>query len=210
MKLAPWLPPSALTFPKVLFTLSPATDRSFLDLNHHFTTAPILIHLNPSRQFVVEVDASDVRVGAILSQRSALDLKLHPCAAFSQCLNATERNYVGNRELLAVKLALEGGRHWLEGAELSFIVWTDHKNLEYLHNAKRPTTLRWPWQNTDIPVLEEITHRTSSMAGGIVMLVGHVKMSLQEVYHMREENAFPVTHRVEIACYDNKLSPMML
>ena len=29
--------------------------------------------------------------------------------------------------------------------------------------------LRWPWQNTDIPVLQEIPHRTSSMAGGIVM-----------------------------------------
>ena len=33
--------------------------------------------------------------------------------------------------------------------------------------------LHWPWQNTDIPVLQEITHRTSSMAGGIVMLEGH-------------------------------------
>ena len=47
--------------------------------------------------------------------------------------------------------------------------------------------LRWPWQNTDIPFLQEIMHRTSSMAGGIVMLDGHVRMSLQEVYHMREE-----------------------
>ena len=48
--------------------------------------------------------------------------------------------------------------------------------------------LRWPWQNTDIPVLQETTHRTSSMAGGIVMLEGHVRMSLLEGYHMREEN----------------------
>ena len=57
---------------------------------------------------------------------------------------------------------------------------------------------RWPWQNTDIPFLKEITHRTSSMAGGIVMLEGPVRMSLQEV------------HSVEIACNDNKLSLMML
>jgi hypothetical protein len=35
-------------------------------------------------------------------------------------------------------------------------------------------------------------------------------MSLQEGYHMREEGVFPVTHIVEIACNDNKLSPMML
>ena len=70
--------------------------------------------------------------------------------------------------------------------------------------------LRWPWQNTDIPVLQEITHGTSSMAGGIVMLEDHVKMSLQQGYHMRGEDVFPVTHSVKIACNDNKLSPMML
>ena len=65
-------------------------------------------------------------------------------------------------------------------------------------------------QNTDIPVLQEIMHKTSSMAGGIVMPEGHVRMSLQEEYHMREEDVFPVTHSVEIACNDNKLSPMIL
>jgi hypothetical protein len=48
------------------------------------------------------------------------------------------------------------------------------------------------------------------MAGGIVMLEGHVRMSLQERCHMREEDVFPITHSVEIACTDNKLSPMML
>jgi hypothetical protein len=64
--------------------------------------------------------------------------------------------------------------------------------------------IRRPWQNTDIPVLQEITHRMSSMAGGIVMLEGHVRMSLQEGYHMREEVVFPVAHSVEIACNDNK------
>jgi hypothetical protein len=32
--------------------------------------------------------------------------------------------------------------------------------------------LRWQWQNTDIPVFQEITHRTSSKAGGIVKLEG--------------------------------------
>ena len=51
---------------------------------------------------------------------------------------------------------------------------------------------------------------TTSTADGIVMLEGHVRMSLQEVYHMREEDVFAVTHSVEIACNDNKLSPMML
>ena len=42
------------------------------------------------------------------------------------------------------------------------------------------------------------------------MLEGHVRMSLQEGYHMREEDVFPVMHNVEIAYNGNKLSPMML
>jgi hypothetical protein len=46
------------------------------------------------------------------------------------------------------------------------------------------------------------------MAGGNVMMEAHVRM--QEGYHMREEDVFPVTQSIEIACNDNKLSPMML
>ena len=114
---APWLLLSALTSPKVPFTWSPAADQTFRDIKHCFTTAPILVHPDPSRQFEVEDDASDVGVGAVLSQRSALDLRLHPCAFFSHCLNTTEMNYdVGNPELLAVKM--EEWRHRLEGRNI--------------------------------------------------------------------------------------------
>ncbi len=38
---------------------------------------------DPTRQFVVEVDASEVGVGAVLSQRATSDDKVHPCAFFS-------------------------------------------------------------------------------------------------------------------------------
>ncbi|KAL0177903.1 hypothetical protein M9458_026797, partial [Cirrhinus mrigala] len=52
---------------------------------------------------------------------------------------------VGNRELLAIKLALDEWRHWLEGAQFPFTVITDHKNLQYLRGAKRlnPRQARW-------------------------------------------------------------------
>ncbi|KAJ8350818.1 hypothetical protein SKAU_G00259480 [Synaphobranchus kaupii] len=78
--------------------------RAFELLKARFSSAPILLHPDTSRQFVVEVDASDTGVGAILSQRSASDSKLHPCAFFSRRLSSAERNYdVGDRELLAIK-----------------------------------------------------------------------------------------------------------
>ncbi len=52
---------------------------------------------------------------------------------------------MGNRELRAIKLALEEWRHWLEGAQNPFVVITDHKNLQYLQEAKRlnPRQARW-------------------------------------------------------------------
>ncbi|KAL2077728.1 hypothetical protein ACEWY4_027232 [Coilia grayii] len=112
----------------------------------NYSTTPILRQPDPNEQFIVEVDASDVGVGAVLSQRSADDRKVHPCAFFSHRLSTAERNYdVGDRELLAVKLALEEWRHWLEGGAVPFLVWTDHRNLEYLRSAKRlnPRQARW-------------------------------------------------------------------
>lgn len=66
------------------------------------------------------------------------DNKLHPCAFLSRKLSPAERNYdVGNRELLVVKVILEEWQHWLEGADQPFLVWTDHKNLEYIRTAKQ-------------------------------------------------------------------------
>ncbi len=48
----------------------PATNQAFRALKAHFTSAPILRVPNPDHQFVVEVDASDLGMGEVLSQRS--------------------------------------------------------------------------------------------------------------------------------------------
>lgn len=80
----------------------------FEEQKWRFTTAPILVTPDLSQKFIVDVDASEVGVGAVLSQQSPLDDKLHPCAFFSHRLTPTEQNYdVVNRELLSVKMALE-------------------------------------------------------------------------------------------------------
>ncbi len=120
--------------------------KAFNRLKEAFTTAPLLVHPNPELPFIVEVDASTTGVGAVLSQQQGKPSKLHPCAFYSKKLSPAERNYdIGNRELLAIKLALEEWRHWLEGATHPFLVLTDHKNLEYLQDAKRlnPRQARW-------------------------------------------------------------------
>ncbi|KAK3556266.1 hypothetical protein QTP70_007071 [Hemibagrus guttatus] len=115
-----------------------SAEEAFNTLKEAFTTAPLLVHSDPNKPFIVEVDASTTGVGAVLSQQQGNPSRLHPCAFFSCKLNPAEVNYdIGNLEPLSVKLALEEWRHWLEGVRHPFLVLTDHKNLEYLRATKR-------------------------------------------------------------------------
>ena len=59
----------------------------------------------------------------------------------SKSLSPIKWNYeIHDKEMLAIIRALEEWRHFLEGAEHQFKIWTDHKNLEYFMTAKR---LNW-------------------------------------------------------------------
>lgn len=80
-------PLTSLTSPTVKFIWTQETDITFTKLEHVFTTAPVLVHPDPSKQFVVEVDASDTGVGAVLSQLEGSENKLHPCAFVSPHLS---------------------------------------------------------------------------------------------------------------------------
>ena len=58
--------------------------RAFNRLKELFTNAPVLAHPAPSLAFIVEVDASEAGVRAMLAQRSCVPPKLRPCAFFSR------------------------------------------------------------------------------------------------------------------------------
>lgn len=90
-------PLTRLTSSKINFTWSSAKQSAFDNFKSKFTNAPILVHPDPERQFVVKVDASDSGVRAILSQHIPTYHKLHLYAFFSPRLTPAERNYdVGN------------------------------------------------------------------------------------------------------------------
>lgn len=120
--------------------------RAFVKLKTRFAWAPILCHPNPNLPLTVEIDASNMGIGAVLSQRQGDPAKLNLCTFFSRKLNPAERNYnVGNQDLLAMKATMEKWRHWLEEAKRKFTVITDHKNLEYIRSAKRPNPRQTRW-----------------------------------------------------------------
>ena len=94
-------------------------------------------------QFVLQTDASERGVGAVLSQQGP-DGQEHPVGYFSRKYSAREQNYsTVEKECLAIKLATQAFQVYLLGRE--FVVETDHRALEWLHRFKdtNPRLCRW-------------------------------------------------------------------
>jgi len=110
--------------------------RAFNTLKHAFTSAPILMHWVPDAQLVMETNASDYALAAILSIMTK-DNKIHPIASHSRTFSAPELNYdIYDKELLVIFEAFKIWQHYLEGAASLIDVVTDHKNLEYFSTTK--------------------------------------------------------------------------
>jgi len=111
-------------------------DAAFSELKKRFTMAPILAHFDPAKEVIIETDASDVVIGAILSQRDK-ERRLHPVAFHSRKFQPAENNYeIHDKELLAVVDAFKHWRRYCEGATHQVQVYSDHLNLEYFTTTK--------------------------------------------------------------------------
>ena len=118
---------------------------AFDTLKVAFTTAPVLAHFQPDLPIVVETDASDYAVAAILSQ-SHTNGELHPVAFYSRSMQAAELNYeIHDKELLAILVAFKHWRAYLEGAQHLVDVITDHRSLEYFQTTKQLTRRQARW-----------------------------------------------------------------
>jgi hypothetical protein len=119
--------------------------KAFDTLKQLFTSAPILIYPDSQKKFILETDASDFAIGAVLSQPDSRNL-LHPIAFYSRKMLPAERNYdIYDKELLAVIDALKHWRHYLQDTVYPVEVWTDHRNLEYFLQTKTLTRRQARW-----------------------------------------------------------------
>ncbi|CAI7899068.1 unnamed protein product [Closterium sp. NIES-53] len=101
------------------------------------TTTPVLILPDPEKDYVVEADASDQAVGAVLMQDHGNGLQ--PITYLSKKLHGAELNYpIHDKEALAIVVAFKAWRCYLEGAKTT--VYTDHCSLKYLKS--QPTLSR--------------------------------------------------------------------
>lgn len=139
------IPLTRLTRKHVPWNWDSSCANAFNNLKLAFTQAPVLTHFVPGSQLILETDASDYAIAAILST-IASDGEIHPIAFFSRTLSDPERNYdVHDKELLAIFAAFQTWRHYLEGAEPAIDVVTDHKNLVYFSTTKLLTRRQARW-----------------------------------------------------------------
>ena len=138
-------PLSILTRKGIVFKWLSEQEKAFATLKQAFTSAPILVHVDPAKPSTLETDASDFAIGAILSQPDS-EGALHPCCFYSRSLNPAETRYdIRDKELLAIKSACTTWRHYLEGAQHPITVPTDHESLRYFQTMKSLSSRQARW-----------------------------------------------------------------
>ncbi len=97
------------------------------------TSAPVLRAPDFSCPFLLQTDASDTGLGAVLSQIQ--EGEEHPVIYISRKLTPAERNYAAvEKEALAVKWAVLELRYYLLGRKFTLV--TDHAPLQWMARAK--------------------------------------------------------------------------
>ena len=118
-------------------------EKVFKELKIQLCSAPVLRTPDFGVPFILQTDASDCGLGAVLSQMDASGEE-HPVAYYSRKLAPREKNYAMIEiECLSIKAAIQNFRVYLVGAK--FTVVTDHKALKWLNTMKdnNPRLTRW-------------------------------------------------------------------
>jgi hypothetical protein len=100
-------------------------EQAFNALKQVMASTPVLALPDFTIPFIVETDASDGGVGAVLMQKD------QPIAFLSKALGPVHQKLsIYEKEFLALIMAVERWRPYLQRQE--FIIRTDHKSLSYL------------------------------------------------------------------------------
>lgn len=132
------------TGPHTKFLWTPAMDAASTELKTRLARAIALYHPDYNKTFILETDASDTGIGAVLLQYNN-DNQLVPIRWISRKLSSAERNYgITEKELLAVVWAIKHLDYVLRGRRFSIV--TDHKALMVIQTKDdfgNPRMNRW-------------------------------------------------------------------
>ncbi|KAL1448640.1 hypothetical protein WDU94_001909 [Cyamophila willieti] len=169
--------------------------KSFELCKEILTNEPILQHPDYEKEFILTTDASNVGVGAVLSQGTiGQDL---PIAFASRTLNDNELTFSTiEKELLSIIWSVRHFRPYLFGRKFKIV--TDHKPLQFVFNLKEPNSKLVKWRlkleaydyeivykkgllNTNADALSRIEVNTSEIQKDISSVVAEKDMPDNEI-----------------------------
>lgn len=137
------MPLTNLTSGKVTFNWTKDCQAAFNQLKDFLAHDPVLMAPDFSLPFILQTDASDLAIGAVLLQEKTG--VLHPIAYYSAKFNKHQRNYSCiEKELLAIILSIKKFECYLYGNP-PLQVFTDHNPLVFLsrNQFSNQRLLRW-------------------------------------------------------------------
>jgi transposase InsO family protein len=138
-------PLTGLTRKDVEFDWTEECEYAFRRLKESLMTAPVLAYPRQHGQFILDTDASNTGIGAVLSQVQQEEEKVIGYA--SKTLSKSERAYCTTyKELLAVVKFVKHFKPYLWGQPV--IIRTDHASLTWLKNFKEPEHMLARWLST--------------------------------------------------------------
>ena len=165
-----------LTRKNARFRWGSEQDRAFQQLKRRLITAPILGMPKDEGTYYLDTDASDIGLGAVLSQDQ--DGQEVVLAYASRTLSKQERNYnVTRRELLGIVYGLKAYRQYLLGRQ--FVIRTDHSALQSLRRTPEPIGQ----QHVGKLSSSSLTSRSYIV---LELNIGMPTRSLEDQYMMRE------------------------
>uniref|UniRef100_K7EYA7 Gypsy retrotransposon integrase-like protein 1 n=1 Tax=Pelodiscus sinensis TaxID=13735 RepID=K7EYA7_PELSI len=130
--------------------------QAFDTIKRRLVSAPILRQPDFSRPFILQTDASEVGLGAVLAQE--VEGGEHPILYLSRKLFDREKNYATiEKEALAVKWAIEALRYYLLGDR--FLLITDHAPLKWIQSMKETNARIMRWYLALQPYCFQVVHR---------------------------------------------------
>ncbi len=127
-------PLTDLTRKKQPFKWDETCQHAFEEIKSRLVSSPVLVKANLSQQFVLETDASQHHVDAVLLQYDEKGLP-RTIGYFSKKLKPVEVRYsTTGREALAIVLACRQFNHYLWGAK--FVIRTDHQPIVSVFKQK--------------------------------------------------------------------------
>lgn len=136
-------PLNRLSQKNAVFNWTDECEQAFIELKSRLTKSPVLAYPDPEQHFILDTDASDIAMGAVLAQKNSHGDEV-AIAFASKALTRSQRNMGSTRkELLAAVTFTAHFRHYLLGDQ--FTLRTDHKALLWLHSFREADGLLARW-----------------------------------------------------------------